>query len=81
MFVLQADRMEGLPMMGDPMNYSEKEDFVDHVGEWVYEHGSWVCNQCGRAPNAEDCWSYEEDEPPFAYCPHCGSLNNPDSAV
>jgi hypothetical protein len=80
-FVDQADRKPGLPMLGDPMDYSEQEECGDHVGEWVCEHGSWVCDQCGRAPNVEDCWDYDEDEPSFAYCPHCGSLNNPDSVV
>lgn len=80
-FVDQADRKPGLPMMGDPMDYSEKEEAVDHVGKWVYEHGSWVCDQCGMAPNRENYWDAEDEEPPFAYCPHCGALNKPEYAV
>lgn len=75
-FVVQADKMPGLPMLGDPMNYSE--EVVDHVGNWVYEHGSWVCDQCGKAPNRENHWDAEDEEPPFAYCPHCGALCRPD---
>ena len=68
MFVMQADRREGLPMMGDPMDYSKPGN-----GHWEYEHGSWVCSECGMAPNRKDCWNYEDGEPEFPYCPHCGA--------
>ena len=78
MFVLQADRKQGLPMMGDPMDYSG-EEYEDHEGCWEYEHGSWVCSECGRAPNREDCWNYEDGEPEFSYCPYCGARVIPEA--
>ena len=78
MFMTYADNKLGLPMLGDPMEYSEDDEAVDHAGNWVYEHGSWVCDQCGRAPNREDYWDIEDEEPPFPYCPHCGALCRPD---
>ena len=65
MFEVQPDGRQGLPMLGDPMNY--------HLGEWEYEHGSWQCSDCGVAPNEEDCIPDPDAEPTFPFCPHCGA--------
>lgn len=67
-FVEQADKLAGLPMLGSPMNY--------RLGEWEYENGSWQCSECGSAPNEENCIPDPDAEPTFSYCPHCGAEMN-----
>lgn len=37
-----------------------------------FEHGSWVCTECGEAPNITNCINWDENIPSFGYCPYCG---------
>lgn len=64
MFMTQADGRQGLPMLGDPMDYNR--------AEWEYEHGSWQCSDCGREPDGNSCRADAEHSPGYAYCPNCG---------
>ena len=73
--------LEKVIVLGDNWDRAEKtamgiptNSLRDPEG-WEYEHGSWVCKACGKAPHQEDVWHYEEGEPPFAYCPYCGNQN------
>ena len=64
-FQYQKDGRCGLLLPHCVMEYPEPE--------WEYEHGSWQCSWCKTAPNKRDGWDYQEGEPPFKYCPHCGA--------
>lgn len=60
-----------------PLEADEEElraMFARDEAEWQYEHGSWGCSECGRAPSAKgDYWDFEDDRPTFGFCPHCGA--------
>lgn len=68
-FKAQTDGRDGLPMLGEPVDY--------HRAGWEYRHGSWECSECGQAPNDDGCWPDADAKPGFSFCPHCGTKMKP----
>ena len=69
-FMEQADKKDGLPMLGDPMDYSEKDD---QSAQWTADGGRWRCSRCGYHPSREEDWTEDDSVPLYRYCPDCGA--------
>lgn len=54
-----------------------KHGYWEWVEEWGFDgeieecyRAEYVCSACKKEPDPKQC--YDDEEPPFEYCPHCG---------